>query len=72
MRNFKSEPKPKVVCSAYQVSDVRSLMSEMLDIHDDVSLSPFVIPGLTSLPRTGYEAGMTCFVVINDAVYNQR
>jgi hypothetical protein len=41
-------------------------------MRDDISLRRFVIPGLISLPRTGYGAGMTCFVVINDAVYNQR
>jgi hypothetical protein len=44
-----------------------------LIIHNDINLNRFVIPGLTRNPVFSWIpafAGMTCFVVINDAVYN--
>jgi len=43
-----------------------------LIIHNDINLNRFVIPGLTRNPVFSWIpafAGMTCFVVINDAVY---
>jgi hypothetical protein len=44
-----------------------------LFIQNDLNLSLFVIPGLTRNPVFSWipaSAGMTCSVVINDAVYN--
>jgi hypothetical protein len=42
-------------------------------MYDDMSLMQFVIPGLTQnqMPfwLSAFPAGMTCFIVINDAVY---
>jgi hypothetical protein len=45
----------------------------LIAIHNDINLNRFVIPGLTRNPVFSWIpafAGMTCFVVINDAVYN--
>ncbi len=43
------------------------------DMHDDISLMPFVIPGLTRNPVFLWipaSAGMTHFVAINVAMYS--
>ncbi|OGP89786.1 MAG: hypothetical protein A2157_04855 [Deltaproteobacteria bacterium RBG_16_47_11] len=45
-----------------------------MSIHNDINVSLFVIPGLTRNPVFSWipaSAGMTSFVVINDAVYNK-